>query len=145
MQKRIKKLVLIVSVFIISAIALSLIWYSFDYFDYISSVENVGKYPHSFFEFLQYIIGYGEVDVKNPIVKTVMSVAGLLFVALLSSVFTVNLFEWRNSASISSKFVVCDDQWNQSFACVQLKSNLKDIYNIRVTLIMSCGSTVLSE
>ena len=118
---------------------ISFLWYNYE--SHILGNRLVDSYP----DFILYILGYGDIRTDNSTIKTLFSLIGVFGISLLSSIFTVNLFELRNKANLSNKMLIWDNNNSQHLATVLLKSNSKDLYNIKVTLVYYCDSETFSE
>ena len=98
-----------------------------------------------FIDYVLYLLGYGEVNIENHYSKTFFSVLSLFVLTLLSSVFTVNLFDLRGKVKVSSKMIVWDKNDVNHFASIYVKTGGKDVYNIKITIILSDGNIVKTE
>ncbi len=139
-MKAVGKIVKIVVVFLTSLVVISFVWYKIEVGRLDAPSQNI-----PFIDYVLYLLGYGEVDIENHYSKTFFSVLSLFVLTLLSSVFTVNLFELRGKVKVSPKMLVWDKQNIHHFASIAMKSNGKDIYNMKITLILSDGNKVKTE
>ena len=144
-MRKFKKAVITAVGFIAFVLLLSAVWYVIDVYKFACAGNGLADYPDSFFSFLMFIIGYGDVATTSYKWKAIMSVIGLLSVSLLSSIFTVSLFEFRSKMSIKSKMLIGDKDKNNHFALIHIRSKWTDIYNLKLTLLVSCGNEVISE
>lgn len=139
-MKAIGKIIKIIIVFLASLVVISYVWYKFE----ISRLSDPSQ-AIPFIDYVLYLLGYGEVEIDNHYSKTFFSVLSLFVLTLLSSVFTVNLFELRGKVKVGSKMLVWDKQNVHHFASIILKSGGKDVYNVKITLILSDGNKVKTE
>ncbi len=139
-MKAIGKIVKIILVFLTSLAVISYIWYKIE----MSRLSDPSQ-AIPFIDYVLYLLGYGEVDIENHYSKTFFSVLSLFVLTLLSSVFTVNLFELRGKVKVSSKMLVWDKENIHHFASVVIRSGGKDVYNLKITLILSEGDMVKAE
>lgn len=139
-MKAIGKIVKIIFAFLISLALISYVWYKIEMSRLADSSQAI-----PFIDYVLYLLGYGEVNIENHYSKTFFSVLGLFVLTLLSSVFTVNLFDLRGKVKVSSKMLVWDKQSVNHFASIFIKSGGKDVYNLKITLILSDGNMVKTE
>lgn len=132
------KLIKIIGIFLISLFIITFIWYFIERATGSNSAD-------SFAEFLMYLLGYGEVKSKFILSKTVFTVIGLLSVTLLSSVFTVSLFDLRRKLKISPDIIIAENEANSFSYTIAMASNRKDIYNIQLRLICDTDDEVCYE
>lgn len=133
-MKAIWKIVKIILVFFLSLVMIALAWYT---------VETLGKdeTPVPFIDFVLYLLGFGDLDGKDHYLQTVFSTLGLFAVTLLSSVFTVNLFDLRSKVKICPKIIIK----SKNRALLKFNTTEKDVYNLTATLISKCGHDVTTE
>lgn len=132
-MKAIWKIVKIILVFFLSLAIIALAWYAVE-------IATLGKNetPVPFIDFILYLLGFGDLDSKDHYLQTAFSTLGLFSVTLLSSVFTVNLFELRSKVKIDPIIIVK----SKDCASIMLKASGKDVYNLTATLIAKCGQDV---
>lgn len=135
-MKPIWRILKIVLVFFLSLAMIALAWYAIE-------MATLGKdeSPVPFIDFILYLLGFGDLDSKDHYLQTAFSILGLFAVTLLSSVFTVNLFELRSKVKISSRIIIK----SKHQAKLELKAAGKDVYNLTATLISKCGQDVTTE
>ena len=135
-MKQIGKVLKIILVFFATLLCISLVWH-------IVSMATLqqGETPIPFIDYVLYLLGFGDLDVKDHYLQTVFSILGLFSVTLLSSVFTVNLFEMRNKVRIAKEIKII----SKRTAVVQLHAARRDIYNLTATLIVKCGSDITTQ
>ncbi len=137
-MKSVLKIAKIVLTFFGCMFAISFVWYIVE----SSDLNGAEKIP--FIDFVLYLIGYGDLDINNHYSQTVFSVISLFTLTLMSSVFTVNLFEIRSKAKLLPR--ICIDENNGVYtAKANLQTSAKDIYNVNATLIVKMGEEILSE
>ena len=130
------KILKIVLVFFLFLGVIALVWYAIE-------IATLGKDETAvpFVDFILYLLGFGDIDSKDHYLQTAFSTLGLFAVTLLSSVFTVNLFDLRSKVKISPTIIIK----NKNQAKVTLNTNGKDVYNLTATLISKCGQDVTTE
>lgn len=135
-MKNVWKIIKIILVFFLSLAIIASAWYAIE-------VATLSKNERAipFIDFVLYLLGFGDLEIENHYLQTAFSTLGLFAVTLLSSVFTVNLFELRSKVKINPSIVVKSKQ----FAILKLKSTGKDIYDLTATLISKCGQDVTAE
>lgn len=132
-MKAIFKILKIILAFFLSLTIIAVVWYAIE----VATLEkNESVVP--FIDFVLYLLGFGDIDSKDHYIQTIFSTLGLFSVTLLSSVFTVNLFELRSKVKISPTITVK----SKKQANITLKATGKDIYNLTATLIAKCGQDV---
>lgn len=134
-MKAISKILKIIIAFFFSMTIIALVWYVVEF---ATLEKNESLVP--FIDFVLYLLGFGNMDSSNHYVQTVFSTLGLFSVTLLSSVFTVNLFELRSKVKISPVIVIR----SKNHANIILNATGKDIYNLTATLIAKCGQDILT-
>lgn len=137
-MQKIKKLIKIIGLFLVSFLLITLIWY-------IVERSFANNTSGSFFDFLLYLLGYGDVKSTFELSKVFFTIFGLLAVTLLSSVFTVNLFELRNKLNINPKLLVFKKDAESFDSAVLLHANRKDICDVKMNLIAGIGNEVVSK
>lgn len=135
-MKAIWKILKIVLVFFLFLGIIALAWYAIE-------IATLGKDEIAvpFVDFILYLLGFGDIDSKDHYLQTAFSTLGLFAVTLLSSVFTVNLFDLRSKVKISSKIIVK----GKNLARLKLNTAGKDVYNLTATLISKCGQDVTTD
>ena len=95
------KILKIVLVFFLFLGVIALVWYAIE-------IATLGKDETAvpFVDFILYLLGFGDVDSKDHYLQTAFSTLGLFAVTLLSSVFTVNLFDLRSKVKISPTIII---------------------------------------
>ena len=97
-----------------------------------------------FIDFVLYLIGYGDLDIYDHYSQTVFSVISLFTLTLMSSVFTVNLFEIRSKAIILPNILI--EEKNGTYtAMANIKTFGKDIYDVTATMIVKVDEEIISE
>jgi len=139
-MKAVGRIIKIVFVFLVSLAVISFIWYKIE-----TNNPNNSSDAIPFIDYVLYLLGYGEVNIENHYSKTFFSVLSLFVLTLLSSVFTVNLFELKAKVKVSSNLLIWNKQNVHHFASTVVESNGKDIYNMKITLILSDGNKVKTE
>lgn len=137
-MKKAIKLIKIIGIFLISLFLITFIWY-------LIERASGSNSANSFAEFLMYLLGYGEVKSKFVLSKTVFTVIGLLSVTLLSSAFTVSLFDLRRKLKIFPDIIITKSEANSFRYTIAMASNRKDIYNIRLRLMCDTEDEVYYE
>lgn len=134
--KAVWKILKIVLVFFLFLGIIALAWYAIE-------IPTLGKDETAvpFVDFILYLLGFGDIDSKDHYLQTAFSTLGLFAVTLLSSVFTVNLFDLRSKVKISPKIII--DGKNR--AVLKLNTAGKDVYNLTATLISKCGQDITTE
>lgn len=135
-MKAIWKIVKIIGAFCISLVIISMAWYAIEI---ITLGEDETAVP--FVDFILYLLGFGDIDSKDHYLQTAFSTLGLFAVTLLSSVFTVNLFDLRSKVKISPKIIIK----SKNQALLKFNTTGKDVYNLTATLISKCGHDVTTE
>lgn len=138
-MKKIYRILKITGVFFAFLLSVSYIWFLIE--SAISpEINNV-----AYMDYLLYLLGYGELDIPDLFGKSFFSIIGLLSLTLLSSVFTVSLFDWRSKLILSDRIVVWDKNPTTHLASALLRCKQRDIYNIRINLIVHCEKDTYSE
>ena len=135
-MKAIWKISKIILSFFLALAIIALIWYGAE----LATCQN-GEEAVPFIDFILYLLGFGDIDSKDHYMQTLFSTLGLFTVTLLSSVFTVSLFELRSKVKISKKIRI----ESKNRATLELKAAGKDIYNLSATLISKCGEELTTE
>lgn len=130
---RILKIVLVFFLFL-SMIAMA--WYAIE-----TAAVGKGEPAVPFVDFVLYLLGFGDVDSKDHYLQTAFSMLGLFAVTLLSSVFTVSLFDLRSKVRISPKIII----EGKNRASLKLNTAGKDVYNLTATLIAKCGQDITTK
>ena len=139
-MKNLIKLAKIIGVFFVSLFIISFIWYHVDLAMYPDLRD---KTP--FIDYILYIIGYGDLSVEDHYLQTGFSIIALFTTTLLSSVFTVSLFELRSKAKLLPMIgISCKDD-SEYFAHARIKTIGKDIYDVTAVLIAKVGDEIYSE
>lgn len=137
-MKAVVKILKIVGVFFACLLGVSLIWYL------IEMINSKGEGADSIIDYVLYLIGYGDVNVANHYSLTFFSIISLFTLTLMSSVFTVNLFELRSKARILPTILISEGTSDyESYATI--KTIGKDIYDITAVLIAKVGDDIYSE
>lgn len=135
-MKAIWRIVKIILVFFLSLAIIAFAWYAVE----IATLEKA-ETPVPFIDFILYLLGFGDLDSNDHYLQTLFSTLGLFSVTLLSSVFTVNLFELRSKVKIAPMIIVK----SKNCASIMLKASGKDVYNLTATLIAKCGNEVSTD
>ncbi len=135
-MKAIWKISKIILAFFLALAIIALIWYVAE----LATLQK-GENAVPFIDFILYLLGFGDMDSKDHYMQTLFSTLGLFTVTLLSSVFTVSLFELRSKVKISKN--ICIESKDR--ATLALKAAGKDIYNLSATLISKCGEELTTE
>lgn len=135
-MKAIWKILKIVLVFFLFLGIIALAWYAIE-------IATLGKDETAvpFVDFILYLLGFGDINSKDHYLQTAFSTLGLFAVTLLSSVFTVNLFDLRSKVKIHPKIII----ESKNRAVLKLNTAGKDVYNLTATLISKCGQDVTTE
>ena len=130
-MKAVWKILKIILVFFLFLGVIALAWYAIE-------IATLGKDETAvpFVDFVLYLLGFGDIDSKDHYLQT-----GLFAGTLLSSVFTVNLFDLRSKVKISSKIIIK----SKNQALLKFNTTGKDVYNLTATLISKCGHDVTTE
>ena len=139
-MKNIWKILKIIILFFVSLFVISFIWYNIEIALHSNENANI-----PFIDYVMYLIGYGEIDICNHYSKTAFSAIGLFCVTLLSSVFTVNLFELRNKAKISPALKIRKTLSGQLIPYVEIKTAGRNVFDIKATLITKIDDCVSEE
>ena len=134
--KAVWRILRILLVFFLFLGMIALAWYAIE-----AATAGKGESAVPFVDFILYLLGFGDVDSKDHYLQTVFSTLGLFAVTLLSSVFTVSLFDLRSKVRISPKLIVK----SKNRACLPLNTAGKDVYNLTATLIAKCGQDITTE
>lgn len=134
--KAVWRILKIVLVFFLFLGVIALAWYAIE-----TAAVGKGEPAVPFVDFILYLLGFGDVDSKDHYLQTVFSMLGLFAVTLLSSVFTVSLFDLRSKVRISPKIIV----EGKNRASLKLNTAGKDVYNLTATLIAKCGQDITTE
>lgn len=137
-MKAFLKILKILGIFFGCLMAISLVWYL------IESVNSTGDGANSVVDYVLYLIGYGDLEIKNHYSLTVFSVISLFTLTLMSSVFTVNLFEIRSKAKIMPTISLSEGPKDYE-AHASIKTIGKDIYDVTAVLIAKVGDELYSE
>lgn len=132
-MKSIYKILKILLVFFLSLITIAVAWYGIE----VATLE-ADETALPFVDFLLYLLGFAELDSNDHYLQTAFSTLALFAVTLLSSVFTVNLFDLRGKVVIGPKIIIV----GKNAAKLQLNTVGKDVYNLTATLIAKCGQDV---
>ena len=130
------KILKIILVFFLALGIIGLIWYAIEL-----AILGKDEAAVPFVDFVLYLLGFGDINSKDHYLQTAFSTLGLFAVTLLSSVFTVNLFDLRSKVKISPKIIIK----SKSQALLKLRATRKDVYNLTATLISKCGQDVTAE
>lgn len=141
MLKKVKRILLIVLIFICFSLIATYAWYIIER----AVFNNTNASNLGFGNFLLYLFGYGDIDEVNLTFKLIYSIIGIMALALLSSVFTVSLFEWKNKLIISEKMLVWDDRASEHFASIFIENKYRDIYKLTLTMHLSTGNNSVFE
>jgi len=136
--KAILRILKIILTFFACLFAISLIWYIFE----SQKINSAEKIP--FIDFVLYLIGYGDLDIYDHYSQTVFSVISLFTLTLMSSVFTVSLFEIRSKARLLPNINITETNGIYT-AEANLKTSGKDIYDVTATMIVKTDNDLLSE
>lgn len=137
-MKAILRILKIILTFFACLFAISLIWYIFE----SQKINSAEKIP--FIDFVLYLIGYGDLDIYDHYSQTVFSVISLFTLTLMSSVFTVSLFEIRSKARLLPNVNITETNGIYT-AEANLKTSGKDIYDVTATMIVKTDDDLLSE
>lgn len=137
-MKAILRILKIILTFFACLFAISLIWYIFE----SQKINSAEKIP--FIDFVLYLIGYGDLDIYDHYSQTVFSVISLFTLTLMSSVFTVSLFEIRSKARLLPNINITETNGIYT-AEANLKTSGKDIYDVTATMIVKTDNDLLSE
>lgn len=137
-MKAILRILKIILTFFVCLFAISLIWYIFE----SQKIDSAEKIP--FIDFVLYLIGYGDLDIYDHYSQTVFSVISLFTLTLMSSVFTVSLFEIRSKARLLPNINITETNGIYT-AEANLKTSGKDIYDVTATMIVKTDDDLLSE
>lgn len=138
-MKNTLKITKVILIFFLSLFIISFIWYNID----------IAMYPDlrdktPFIDYILYIIGYGDLAVKDHYLQTGFSIIALFTMSLLSSVFTVSLFELRSKAALMPQIgISCEN--DRYTANASVKTIGKDIYDVTAVLIAKIGDEIYSE
>ena len=106
------------------------------------NINGADKIP--FIDFVLYLIGYGDLEIYDHYSQTVFSVISLFTLTLMSSVFTVNLFEIRSKARLLPNINISETNGVYT-AEANFKTSGKDIYDVTATMIVKIDDEVMSE
>ena len=135
-MKAVWKILKIILAFALSLAIIAVVWYGVE----LSTLEE-GEPAVPFIDFILYLLGFGDINTDDHYLQTAFSTLGLFAVTLLSSVFTVNLFDLRSQVKILSKLTVPDQHRGK----LELKAAGKDVYNLTAVLIAKCGQDVTTQ
>ncbi|MBE6943709.1 MAG: hypothetical protein E7453_05545 [Ruminococcaceae bacterium] len=134
--KAVWRILKIVLVFFLFLGIVALTWYAIE-----TAAAGKDEPAVPFVDFILYLLGFGEVDSRDHYLQTAFSMLGLFAVTLLSSVFTVSLFDLRSKVRISPEIIV----ESRNRASLKLNTAGKDVYNLTATLIAKCGQDITTE
>ena len=137
-MKAILRILKIILTFFACLFAISFVWYIIESY----RLDGAEKIP--FIDFVLYLIGYGDLDIYDHYSQTVFSVISLFTLTLMSSVFTVNLFEIRSKARLLPNINITETNGIYT-AEANLKTSGKDIYDVTATMIVKTDDDLLSE
>ena len=137
-MKAFLKILKILGIFFGCLLGISLIWYL------IESINSAGEGANSVIDYILYLIGYGDLEIQNHYSLTVFSIISLFTLTLMSSVFTVNLFEIRSKAKILPVIGFTEGRSGYE-AHASVKTIGKDIYDVTAVLIAKIGDELYSE
>ena len=137
-MKAVLRILKILGVFFACLFAISLVWY------FIESVNSSGNEANSVIDYVLYLIGYGDLDMDDHYSLTVFSIISLFTLTLMSSVFTVSLFELRSKARLLPMIKISEENGEYT-ACAEIKTIGKDIYDVTAVLIAKIGEEIHSE
>ena len=103
------KILKIILVFFLALGIIGLIWYAIEL-----AILGKDEAAVPFVDFVLYLLGFGDINSKDHYLQTAFSTLGLFAVTLLSSVFTVNLFDLRSKVKISPKIIIKSKSQAQS-------------------------------
>ena len=132
-MKQIKKIIQIILVFFIALLFISFVWYGINT---LTSPQKEASIP--FIDYVLYMLGFGDLNVADHYMQTAFSVLGLFAVTLLSSVFTVSLFELRSKVKLAQHILVV----SETGAELALHTSGKDVYHLTATMISKCGDEI---
>lgn len=135
-MKVIWKIARIILFFFAALFVISLIWYGIGRF-----IPSAAEKSIPFIDYVLYLLGFGDIDIKDHYIQTGFSTLGLFAVTLLSSVFTVNLFDLRRKLQIDQKITVTSSH----SAKIRIAAKKKDAYDLTAVLIAKCGNEISSE
>ena len=137
-MKAVLKILKILGVFFACLLAISVIWYLIEY----------GRSPegevNSVIDYVLYLIGYGDLQLKDHYSLTLFSIISLFTLTLMSSVFTVNLFELRSKARLRPLIEISEAKCGYE-AHASIRTIGKDIYDVTAVLIAKIGDDLYSE
>ena len=126
--------------FLVVMLLASFIWYKLEIYQ-VPETRNIVTYT----EFLLYLFGYGELNISGMYTKPFFTTVAILSLSLLSSAFTINLFDWKKRITIHDKMLVFNTNKNNYTASIAIESKNKDIYNLRIKLITDIATETFSE
>ncbi len=137
-MKAVLRILKILVVFFACLFAISIIWYL------IESANSAGGEVNSVIDYVLYLIGYGDIEMDDHYSLTLFSVISLFTLTLMSSVFTISLFDLRSKASLLPMIKIgCQDE--KYTANAELKTVNKDVYDVTTRLIAKVGANIYSE
>ncbi len=135
-MKAVSKILKILLVFFMSLGLIAVVWYAIE----LTTLEK-DETAVPLVDFILYLLGFGDINSKDHYLQTAFSTLGLFAVTLLSSVFTVNLFDLRSKVKIIPKIIIK----GKNQALLKFRTSGKDVYNLTATLISKCGKDVTTE
>lgn len=134
--KQVGKILKIILVFFVALLCISLVWYVLSAF-----TLPQGEKPVPLIDYMLYLLGFGDLDARDHYLQIVFSTLGLFSVTLLSSVFTVNLFEMRSKIKIAKTIKIV----TKKTAVLELQATRRDVYDLTATLIAKCGNDITTQ
>lgn len=135
-MKAVSKILKILLLFFLSLGLIAAAWYAIE----LTTLEK-DEAAVPLVDFILYLLGFGDINSKDHYLQTAFSTLGLFAVTLLSSVFTVNLFDLRSKVKIIPKLIIK----SKNQALLKFRTSGKDVYNLTATLISKCGKDVTTE
>ena len=135
-MKGVLRIAKIVIIFFVSLFVISLAWYAIE-----SLSSSAAERSIPFIDYILYLLGFADLEISDHYLQTGFSTLGLFAVTLLSSVFTVSLFELKSKVQIGTKITVTSPQ----SALIRISAKKRDAYDLSAVLIAKCGKDISSE
>ncbi len=112
---------------------------------YVVETRFFNELNYSYWDYLIYLLGYGDLGCKNNLFKVIFSILGFVVLALFSSVCTVTWLEHRRNVNIDNCIVITKDKHGDFFANLGLYCKARDVYGAKVTLMINTDGESFSE
>jgi hypothetical protein len=131
------KLILMIKtivVFIIILLVISMAFIFSIYFIQVLILKIPSSVEYNFWQFSLYILGYGDSPNVDTAFQLLLGVVGIVFVSLLSTYLTVNLFKRAKDVFISDKILVWKYNKKEYMARFTVWNRGKKIYRTSIAM-----------